>query len=92
MIGLSVVEQPPGCALQSQPADELERRLAHHAAKDAMKMERREARLRGERLELERLVEVRGDVLDDALHGLLGRRNAWWASRRPIYSRHIGGT
>src|SRR5262245_5427882 len=62
------IAQPPGGALHAQPPDQLERRLAHHPAKHAMEMERREARAARERLEIERLVQVPGNVLDRALH------------------------
>ena len=64
------VQQPPRGALEPQPSHELERRLAHHPAEDAVKVERRQTRLLGERLERERLAEVRDDVLDDALDGV----------------------
>src|SRR5262249_48196879 len=48
----------PRRALHPQPPDELERRLADHAAEDAMEMERREACAARQRLQVGRFVEV----------------------------------
>jgi hypothetical protein len=63
-------QQPPRGALEPESPHQLERRLPHHSTEDAVEVERGQARLLGERLERERLVEVRDDVLDDALDGV----------------------
>ena len=68
------VAELPGRTLEAQPSQQLDRCLADHSAKHAVKMERRQARAGGKVLEIERLVELSGDLLDHALRRFLVER------------------
>jgi hypothetical protein len=66
---LLCVVQSPCRSLQPEPAGQLEWRLANHAAEHAVKMKRRQARHSCQRLQLQRIVEVKRDVFDRSLNG-----------------------
>ena len=62
------LSERPRRSLHPQPSNQLEGCLADYAAKNAMEVKRRQACAAGERVEIERVIEIRGDVLDGALH------------------------
>jgi hypothetical protein len=64
----------PGRPLHPQAPHQLQRRLPHHPAEHAVKVERGHACGRRQRLQFQRLVEVASDGVDRALDGLLVER------------------
>lgn len=64
------VNDPPRRPFHPQSPHELHRRLADHTTEDAVEVERGQTCLTSEGVEVQRGIEVRDGMIDDALHDL----------------------